>query len=294
MFHLSIIIPTYNGKQKITNLLTELRKQSIQSFELIVVIDGSVDGTADAIKNEEAHFEHLKIINQANKGRAGSRNTGAKIAATNILLFIDDDMVPSPTLVADHLGAQATHDIVVGTLAAINEDANEEIMAFSRYKNEQMNAEIFAESNDKSTIPYITANNFSIKKDLFIAVGAFDERLNDAEDFELAVRLVDKNYKIFYSKNCLAYHTIFKTLEESANRSKEYRKGREALLRIHPNLAKYPVNSLSEIKIWKRPLFYLFSFKFWLKLADKNFFTFLPTKVRFKLYDIMWVGNYYF
>jgi glycosyltransferase involved in cell wall biosynthesis len=293
-FKLSVIVPTYNGKNKVLKLLNSLCLQTARDFETIVVIDGSTDGTIEALNRYNSNLQHLKVIVQENKGRAGSRNAGAASANGNILLFIDDDMIPSKFLIENHCEAQLNNDVVVGILEGMNEDATNEMLKFSKYKNDKMNLGIFSSQKDDCIIPYITGNNFSIKKSLFDKLGCFDERLNDAEDFELAVRVVENGNVIFYSKKCLAYHTIFKTLEESARRSKEYKKGRDELLKFHPHLSKYKVNSLKKIKRWKRPFFYLFSFNFWLKLADYKAFKFLPPNIRFKLYDILWVGNYYF
>ncbi|MDI9311579.1 MAG: glycosyltransferase [Limnohabitans sp.] len=290
----SVVIPTYNGKEKVLRLLNKLCLQTNQDFETIVVIDGSTDGTVEELSKSKWDLQSLQIIAQENKGRAGSRNTGANNASGTILIFIDDDIIPDKTLIQDHLEAQEKNDIVVGILDSYDDGVNPEMLAFSKYKNQQMNAAIFENVAEEMTVPYITANNFSIKKQLFQKLGGFDARLNDAEDFEFAVRCKESGYPIFYTHNCLAYHSLQKNLEESARRSKEYRKGQEILLKYHPHIEQYIPNSINHINILKRPFFYLLSFPFWLRLADKNFFKFLPPKFRFKLYDIMWTGNYYY
>ncbi len=73
----SIIVPTYNGSKRIITLLKALNKQSVTDFELIVVIDGSSDNTAEIVEPYLSQFYSSKIIHQNNQGRSSARNRGA-------------------------------------------------------------------------------------------------------------------------------------------------------------------------------------------------------------------------
>ena len=201
----SVIIPTYNGKTKVVRLLKALSKQSLKDFETIVVIDGSTDGTATVLNAEVWELHSLRTIEQPNAGRAGARNAGVPFASSDILIFIDDDMVPTETLVEEHCKTQQQYDIVVGKLDSYNDGSNPELLEFSYYINNKINSGIFNSSEKPMDMPYITANNFSIKKKLFEELKGFDARLNDAEDFELAVRCKERGFSIHYSEGCLAY-----------------------------------------------------------------------------------------
>jgi peptidoglycan/xylan/chitin deacetylase (PgdA/CDA1 family)/glycosyltransferase involved in cell wall biosynthesis len=70
-------------------------------LELIVVVDGSTDGTADALRQLQTKCT-LRIIEQANAGAGAARNSGAAVANGEILLFLDDDMICEPDLVEQH------------------------------------------------------------------------------------------------------------------------------------------------------------------------------------------------
>lgn len=89
----SIIIPTFNGASRIGNCLDALLKQTHNcDTEILVVNDGYTDETADVV----ARYPRVRLINQANAGPAAARNHGAKEAKGTIILFTDDDCVPTP------------------------------------------------------------------------------------------------------------------------------------------------------------------------------------------------------
>ena len=87
----SIIVPTYNAEGTIETCLSAFKNQSIpkEDYEVIVVDDGSTDGTADIVKRYP-----VKYIRQENKGPAAARNNGANHAVGDIILFSDSDCVP--------------------------------------------------------------------------------------------------------------------------------------------------------------------------------------------------------
>jgi glycosyltransferase involved in cell wall biosynthesis len=76
----SVIISTYNGAHKISDLLDNLVKQTIRDFEVIVVIDGSTDNTLSVVESYMNSFATIRTIWQKNSGRSKVRNQGAKEA----------------------------------------------------------------------------------------------------------------------------------------------------------------------------------------------------------------------
>jgi glycogen synthase len=113
----SVIIPTYNRKDSLREILCSLAEQTYphDRFEVIVVDDGSTDGTKQ-IENEIFPFA-LHYFWQTNHGDAAARNLGAKQSRADILVFLDDDIFVEPdylrNLVCEHEIHQNT--IVVGT-----------------------------------------------------------------------------------------------------------------------------------------------------------------------------------
>ena len=92
MIKISVIIPAYNADKTIAqNLEAILRQKGLKEKpEVIVVDDGSTDSTESIVKS----YPEVIIVKQNNAGPATARNTGAKLAKGDILVFTDSDTVP--------------------------------------------------------------------------------------------------------------------------------------------------------------------------------------------------------
>jgi glycosyltransferase involved in cell wall biosynthesis len=93
--HVSIVIPTYQRRQVVgASLDAWLAQRFERTFEVIIVDDGSEDGTADALAARARSEPRLTVVTQLNRGRAATRNAGLRRAQGEWLLFADDDVVP--------------------------------------------------------------------------------------------------------------------------------------------------------------------------------------------------------
>ena len=84
----SIILPTYNRADTIRRAIRSVEAQTYTNWELIVIDDGSTDGTADQVAGLDAR---VRIIRQGNQGTAGARNAGLKASRGEYLAFLDSD-----------------------------------------------------------------------------------------------------------------------------------------------------------------------------------------------------------
>src|ERR1700730_17365864 len=105
----SIVVPTYNRRASLARLLHALDQQTYPNseFEVVVVDDGSADGTVEFVQQRHAEFA-LRVIEQAHAGPAAARNLGVQEALGALILFLDDDVVPAPTLIEEHV---TTHEV---------------------------------------------------------------------------------------------------------------------------------------------------------------------------------------
>ena len=76
-------------------------QEQVDGYEVIVVVDGSTDGTTEALRQLTTSFP-LTVLEQPNRGRAAAVNHGAKVARGELLLILDDDMEADPRLLAEH------------------------------------------------------------------------------------------------------------------------------------------------------------------------------------------------
>ena len=114
---ISVVIPTYERAERVARLVALLEQQTLppDAFEVIVVDDGSKVDPRSRLQAIRRRF-HLVLGRQTNQGAAAARHRGIELARAPIVLCLDDDMIPSPELLAEHL---AVHDatpraVVVG------------------------------------------------------------------------------------------------------------------------------------------------------------------------------------
>lgn len=90
---LSIIVPTYNVEDYLSNCLDSLINQDIapEDYEIIVINDGSSDSSPEIAASYEESLDHLKVIHQKNQGLSGARNKGLELALGKYVLFVDSD-----------------------------------------------------------------------------------------------------------------------------------------------------------------------------------------------------------
>lgn len=293
----SVIIPTYNGKHKVYGILNALEKQSYKQFEVLLVIDGSTDGTAEAFRKQEVALGNFRIIEQGNKGRAAVRNRGAQEAIGDLLIFFDDDMLPLENCVSGHLAHHAQHpdSILTGGLGEETNSDSSEILKFKSYLSNKWTGTLQKDEDErlsKHSI-FITAANFSISKKIFNDLGGFDERLNDAEDFDFAVRAYKAGVPLYFKHQVFAWHNDLITGKSYINRLRQYRKAHQYLRGLKPELYR----DISKFEVTtppfgKKTVFNFFAHRYWIKQLDrKGWLTKLPKKIRYKLYDLIITAN---
>src|SRR5438132_1599837 len=98
----SVVIPVYNGERYLADAIQSVRDQTYQNFEVIVVDDGSTDGSADVAQR---FGEAIRYVHQANGGVCKARNAGIAAARGAYIAFLDQDDLWLP----DKLAAQVTY-----------------------------------------------------------------------------------------------------------------------------------------------------------------------------------------
>lgn len=283
---LSVIVPTYQGAANILTTLNSLERQRLRDFEVIVVIDGSTDNTQEVIEKATFTFP-LHLCVQPNKGRAGARNAGVKAARADTLVFFDDDLIIEvDALTQYHALANEHHPIVVGGLYAVPPAGPDEFSDYAKYLDTKWVSGITQTSQSVLKDPYLTAANCMISLDVFKQLGGFDERLRDAEDFDLAVRAFEKHIPILLDKNILAGHHLQPDFRTYARRLVEYQKAQSTLRVVNPAAARYTAARAQRSRA-KKTFYWLLAGPVWISLIDKNAFRFLPRKMRFRIYDLL-------
>lgn len=285
----SIIVPTYNGLNKVKAIIPCLENQSATIEELLFVIDGSTDGTLEFLENYVSSLP-LRFVYQANKGRAAVRNRGAKEAKGELLIFFDDDTLPATDCVQSHID----HHLRIGNTACVGEcidKITKDSKDFQWFKYSlvlQWNNQLSQQQPLPKENILIAAANFSISKELFFKLGAFDEKLNDAEDLDLAIRCYLSNTPIYYLNSAKAIHVDNITCKSYITRQLSYKKYISLLFEMRGEAYNEFKNQRAFSPSFPKSLiFRLLRRSIFSTLVDNEFFKFLPKGIRYKLYNMI-------
>jgi glycosyltransferase involved in cell wall biosynthesis len=293
---ISVIVPTFNGANKIIATLRSIEKQTISPNEVIVVVDGSTDGTIELIQKQRFNFPKLSIIEQVNGGRAKVRNKGASEATGELLVFFDDDMFVLPDCLERHVQHHNNYSGSLLTGTAIDDliglDAD-----FARFK--ETLSKKWDESLGKDSLVlfnktnvFLTAANFSIPKQVFFALDGFDLELSDGEDFDIAFRAIMFGYSVYYDPRVKALHRDLTSCRIFVMRTRSYYKAGIELAIRKPELYLERFSSrLNRVLSIKQRLLRVFCSNWWINSVDRNTWTWMPQKMRFKLYDYVVTAN---
>jgi GT2 family glycosyltransferase len=143
---------------------------------------------------------------------------------------------------------------------------------------------------------YLSAANFSVSRHDFFRLGGFDERLNDAEDLDLGRRAVSAGYGIYYKAEAAAVHHDLNVsgFRQFIKRQRRYSHARRKLKELHPGYYPSPdgIPRVERLRTEiKRKVFAIFVSGFWIISLERNWWKWLPQKIRFKLYDIIVTAN---
>lgn len=198
----SVIIPAYNCEQFIGETLDSVLNQNYQDFELIVVDDGSRDGTANAISRYKGR---LTYIRKKNEGTSAARNTGIAAAQGEYVAFIDHD----DTWLPEKLQEQVTllnHNkeihLVFSDAYVIDEKGRRNRSLFEICPPHS--GMVFKELLKDNFIPVITA---MVKKEVFKEIGLFNPEYRIAEDWDFFLR-VSERYPLAFINRPLAEYRI--------------------------------------------------------------------------------------
>jgi glycosyltransferase involved in cell wall biosynthesis len=179
----SVIIPTYNRGAMLLEAIDSVLAQSERSFELIVIDDGSTDGTAERIARlgETIRFERID-----HRGPAAARNRGVAIARAPLVAFLDSDDLWSPAKLRRQLGfMRANPGCAICQTNEIWIRAGRRVNPGMRHH--KLGGDIFIASLRTCLI---SMSATMMRTELFRSSGGFDELMTAAEDYDLWLRIL--------------------------------------------------------------------------------------------------------
>lgn len=238
----SLVVPSHNRRAAVSRLLAALADQDypLDRFEVIVVADGCSDDTCEVLSRYRAPFS-FRLMEQPRSGPAGARNTGAAAAKGEWLLFLDDDVVPSPGLVTAHLRAhrRSPGGVVAGPYPPAHIGArllDLEVQSWWWKTFEEL-----LRAGCRHSFTSVLTGNLSLQADLFGRLGGFDIRFRAHEDYEFGLRVIESDIPIVWEPDALALHYHQTEILGYIERKADEGRADVMLIQRHPNSApSYP------------------------------------------------------
>ena len=230
---LSIIVTTFNRSCLLKKALLSLACQTaaVDSFEIIVVDDGSTDETLDIVESL-ASFLPLTYTHQINSGLASAKNHGLYLAKGEIVLFLDDDDISSPELVEEHLIAHQEHPelntAILGRTQLSPELRDDPLMQYITNKDPMLFFYKGLSHNTIQNYEYFWGGRSSCKRELLLKEGVFNPIFKFGyEDIELGYRLSKKvGLNVVYWEHAL--NTMIRRIDLAAFLQRCRRQGESA------------------------------------------------------------------
>lgn len=244
MIRATIQLCTYNRAELLARVLEACFDQTIggDAYEVVLVDDGSSDETPSVIETARGRATcGFTVVVQRNAGLAGARNAGIARAAGERIIFIDDDVLPIPTFVAEHLRAAERHPQAIVRGGAIEVESMDELPP-----------PVWSIRNYSGN--YFWTTNVSVPLERIRAIGGFDESFSEYgwEDIDVGLRLRAAGVRAIFHPAALVYHV--KPPPRGANVEKAIAQARAQartavrLVRRHPNWRAYLATGINPVQ----------------------------------------------
>lgn len=204
---ISVVIPAYNAWQHLTECLESVFRQEVASaFEIIVVDDGSTDGTRDCL----SAFPSVVYLAQTNRGPAAARNAGIARSRGTFIAFLDaDDLWPAGKL-QKQIGMLQQHPDAAMCFGDCRQFEDKDPWPQTLFEENRQDVSLWGagpylpEAYARLlTANFITTGSVVVRRQVLEALGGFDASLRRVEDLELWLRLARRHPILWCKDVCL-------------------------------------------------------------------------------------------
>lgn len=210
--NISVIIPCYNRERTIERCIKSIINQTVKPYEIIIVDDGSTDGSVEKIEQLDCNF--LRLIKQNHKGAQAARNLGILNAKGNYIAFLDSDDEWLPNMLEKEVGEiiRAQGKSVVYSDCFVVNGRKKKIWKLPGHSGEMYKFLL--------QFPGPMFQSMIAKKDFFINIGLLDEDVVAYQEWDTAIRLAKKHQFVHIKEPLFLYHmhddeTISKDIRKS-------------------------------------------------------------------------------
>ena len=242
-FEISVIVPTHDREPLLRRCLDALVRQTLspESFEVIVIDDGSSDGTPAFLESVATRFSR-RSLRLEGVGAATARDAGIGHARGRICLFLDDDVVAERDCLAAHVAAHGSEERVVG-IGALSQQPPSGRDWYAEAFARGWNAHYARLEERPAAWSDCYAGNLSVSRAALLAAGGYSADGELGKDVELGFRLQRSGFSLRYIPGARAVH--------------DDQKGRRGLLEdlrrhgaTYPRLAELPPEMAPKLLGW--------------------------------------------
>jgi peptidoglycan/xylan/chitin deacetylase (PgdA/CDA1 family)/GT2 family glycosyltransferase len=238
----SVVIPTFERREVVLRSVEALGSQVDGGpFEVVVVVDGSTDGSAAALRELQMPFP-LSVLEQPNEGASAARNRGAAAARGELLLFLDDDMEADPALLAEHARSHREGVDVVFGHVPLHPDSPPGFLAESVGDWAEKRLRSLAGRGGKLAPTDLITGQVSLRRDVFLDLGGFDTNFTrggtfGGEDFDLGLRLAAAGCRMVFNPTAISSQRYVVTPRQHLRNRHDAGGARVMVVRKHPGQA---------------------------------------------------------
>ncbi len=226
---ISVVIPVRNAREDLAKCLESLAQQSVPpgDFEVLVVDDGSDDGTPDV-----AHEHGARVISQPRRGASAARNRGALEARGELVLYVDADCVADAVWIEELSRPLLEDPTLAGTVGRYESDQRSTVARFVQLDLEGR----YDRMSSHGRIDFLNSGNCGIRRQLLLRY-PFDEKFQRLEDVELSFRLTADGHAMIFVPEARAWHRHPEQVEVLMRRKFNYARYAFPLYRQYPGKA---------------------------------------------------------
>ncbi|HUR18802.1 MAG TPA: glycosyltransferase family 2 protein [Acidimicrobiales bacterium] len=245
----SVVVPTYNRRQNLEPLIARLASDAATT-EIVVVVDGSNDDSLEMLERLAEQEPRLRPVAQPNRGLQAARQLGAVSARGEIVVFLDDDVLPSPALVTGHARhhARRSADVVVGYMPVLLPPERQPGQFASYLYASEYEEHCAEQERDPSRIlKSLWMGNVSLRREDCVRIGMQSEPFSRVyhEDTDLGLRFHRAGLRATFDRSLLATHLHTRALRAFRSDARSQGIGRWHLRQLHTEVDANLTTALS-------------------------------------------------
>jgi GT2 family glycosyltransferase len=240
---LSVVIPTYRRHVELSRALAALECQTLPpaAFEAIVAADAQEDdlaGLAEVVRARRRPYA-TRLLRGGRPGASSARNAGWLAAEAPIVLFLDDDVLATPRLLAEHLlwhDREAADEVAV--LGHVRWARELRVTPFMRWLEHGTQFDFGSLAGTEASWAHFYTANASVRRVMLERVGGLDEERFPFgyEDLDLGWRLAERGMRLLYNRAAEGEHLHATTLARWRPRLGRIALAERAWIALHPDL----------------------------------------------------------